>query len=153
MMAATMTMMRIMRLLRLSGDPPVQPLTSSNHPRPRSHSLYNWLRFEPLRHTWLCSSVHNSDEYWDPSCSSTVVDRGSWESRSSVADVAIVHRPPAKHPIIDTLAPRFTFHQGGFGTLRHVVRFECVMLSCTSWAVKLTSCYTGAYWTSLGPIV
>ena len=32
MMATTMPTLRIMRLLRLSGDPPVPPLTSVNHP-------------------------------------------------------------------------------------------------------------------------
>ena len=52
-----------------------------------------------------------------PSCSA-VVDRRSRESRSTVADVAIVHLPPnivhpppAKHHVIDTLTPRFTFNK------------------------------------------
>ena len=68
----------------------------------------------------LCSSVHNSNNnpvddcgvpsYKELECSS-VVDRRSVESRSTCADVAIVHSPAAKHPIIDTLSPRFTFNK------------------------------------------
>ena len=50
---------------------------------------------------------------------SALVDGRSVESSSTCADVAIVHSPPAKHPIIDTLSPHFTFNRDCLGTWLH----------------------------------
>ena len=55
-------MMRIMRLLRLSGDPPVPPLTSSNHPRPRSHSHLALLLCSQL--WWVLGSLLQQHSGW-----------------------------------------------------------------------------------------
>ena len=89
MMATTMPTMRIMRLLRLSGDPPVPPLTSFNHPWRRSHSysVHNWLRFEHLALLlwWVLGSILQCSGW-------------SRESREQIDCRRCCHCPPtAKH--------------------------------------------------------
>ena len=130
MMATTMPTMRIMRLLRLSGDPPVPPLTSFNHPWRRSHSysVHNWLRFE---HWALLLS---SQLWFHPAVQWLIagVERADRLSQmlplSTYRQTLFTHRPP-NSPLLTPchLVSHLTRLSRDVVTLRHVVWFTWVM--------------------------